>query len=85
MATHKSAEKRHRQNLKRRTKNRAVKATLQTQVKKTMELASKGDKAAAAEAAKVATRLFDKAVVHGVLHKNTASRKVSRLHCALNK
>jgi small subunit ribosomal protein S20 len=80
MATHKSAVKRHKQSLKRNERNRTTKSTLKTSVKKTLELLSKGDVAAADAQAKATNRLFDKAAVHGILHKKTAARSVSRLY-----
>lgn len=84
MATHKSAIKRHRQSLKRRDRNRAVKATLRTAVKKTVELITKGELDAAKTQAKATNRLFDKAAIHGILHKKTAARSVSRLYQKLS-
>ena len=80
MANHKSAEKRHRQNLKRRERNRGAKSTIRTSVKEALKLAKTGKREEALSEAKKATSLIDKAVVHGVLHKNTAQRTISRLH-----
>lgn len=85
MATHKSAEKRHRQNLKRRARNRLAKATFRTALKRTVTLAQAGQKDEAKDAAKEATSLLDKAVVHGIVHKRTAARKISRLQKRLNR
>jgi len=80
MANHKSAEKRHRQNLKRRESNRGAKSTIRTTVKTALQLAKTGKQSEALSEAKKATSLIDKAVVHGVLHKNSAQRTISRLH-----
>ena len=80
MATHSSAEKRHRQSIKRRDSNRYAKSTLRTSMKKATELASEGKREEALEEARVANSLLDKAIVHGVMHKNTARRTISRLH-----
>ena len=79
MATHASAEKRHRQSLKRRARNRFAKSTLRTAVKEALALAQSGDAKGAKEATRAAVRLLDKAAVHGVLHKKTAQRQISRL------
>lgn len=80
MATHKSAEKRHRQSLKKRDRNRQAKSTLRSAIKSALTLATeKGDKDAVTVALRKATRLLDKAAVHGVLHKKTAARHISRL------
>ena len=85
MATHKSAEKRHRQNVKRRARNRLAKATFRTALKQTTTLAQAGKQAEAKEAAKAATTLLDKAAIHGIIHKKTAARKISRLQKKLNR
>ena len=85
MATHKSAEKRHRQNLKKNEHNRFAKATFRTAMKNALTSAQAGKKEEAKEQARAATKLLDKAAVHGVLHKKTAQRKISRLNSAVNK
>lgn len=79
MATHKSAEKRHRQSVKRRDRNRFAKATIRSTLKKALTLAEAGKVEEARAAAKVATKLLDKAAVHGVLHKKNAARRIGRL------
>lgn len=84
MATHSSAIKRHRQSLKRREQNRLAKATFRTFVKKTLKAVEAKDVDAANSFSKGAISLIDKAVVHGVLHKNTARRTISRLQKRVN-
>lgn len=84
MANHPSALKRHRQSLKRRQRNRDAKASLRTAVKKVIQLIESGDKIAAEAQAKLATKQFDKAAIHGILHKNNAARSISRLQQKLN-
>jgi small subunit ribosomal protein S20 len=79
VATHASAEKRNRQNIKRRERNRAIRATIRTSVKKVISLNSAGEKDAADAEFKKATTLLDRAVTNGVLHKNNAARRISRL------
>ncbi len=79
MATHASAEKRHRQSLKRRDRNRFEKATFRSALKDALTLAEKGDFSAAKTAAQLATKLLDTAASHGVIHKRNAQRRISRL------
>lgn len=81
---HKSAQKRHRQSLKRRLINRSRKSTIKTFSKKAVEAAHTG----AADAAQVQSfteSLIDKAAKGSTLHKNAAARKKSRLAKAINK
>lgn len=80
---HKSAQKRHRQSLKRRLRNRMRKNTIKTFSKKAMAAEKNGEDVAAAHSK--AESLIDKAAKTGTLHKNTAARKKSRLAKALNK
>ncbi len=84
MAEHKSALKRHRQSEKRRIKNTSVKSALKTSIKGIREAVDKGDAKAAATKLKTTTTQLDKAVTKGVLHRNNASRKISRLTTAVN-
>lgn len=83
MATHRSAEKRHRQNLKRRARNRDARSTLRTAIKDAVSLAESGDAKGAKEKARVATRLLDKAAIHGLVHKKNAMRRISRLNARI--
>ena len=84
MATHKSAEKRHRQSEKRRVRNHALKSQLRTLVKRVLTAVEKKDASAAETELRVAARALDKAVTKGVLHRNNASRRLSRLTLRLN-
>ena len=84
MATHKSAEKRHRQNETRRVRNHALKARLRTLVKRVLTALEKKDAAGATTELGIAARELDKAVTKGVLHRNNASRRLSRLNLRLN-
>jgi small subunit ribosomal protein S20 len=80
-----SAKKRVRQNIKRNARNRARKDLVKTQTKAFMAAITAGDaKKAAAELTKVVQRL-DKVAAKKTIHKNTASRKRSRLTRKLNK
>lgn len=85
MATHKSAEKRYRQSLKRRSRNRLAKSTLRTAIKTTLELAGANKTTETKAHARLATKLLDKAAVHGIVHKKNAQRRISRLAKAINK
>ena len=76
MANIKSQIKRNRQNEKRRLRNRSVRSELRTHQKAAEAAAGTGDEA---EALQVAIKKIDKAASKGVLHKNTAARRKSRL------
>jgi len=79
MNKHPSAQKRHRQSIKRQTRNQAIRSRVRTFVKRVRESVDARNSAEANERLKSATRAIDKAVTKGVLHRNTASRKISRL------
>jgi len=79
MANHKSAEKRIRQTARRTEVNRARVSRIRTFVKKVETAIETGDKNAAAEALKAAQPEMMRGASKGVLHKNTVSRKLSRL------
>lgn len=79
MANIKSAKKRILVAQTRTDRNKAIRSKVKTMVKKVEAAVEAGDKAAAEAALLVATSEIDKATTKGVYHKNTASRKVSRL------
>ena len=79
MANIKSQIKRIRTNEKRRQRNLAVKSELKTLVRKTREAVEAGDKEAAIEALRIASRKLDKAVSKGVIHRNQAANRKSKL------
>ncbi len=79
MAHHKSAKKRIRQTERRTEVNRARTSRVRSFVKKVETLIASGDKAAASEALRAAEPELMRGAQAGVLHKNTASRKISRL------
>ena len=85
MANIKSAKKRVLTAEKNRLKNVALKTSIKSAVKKALELAGAEDKEALNTALSKVYQLCDKAVSKGILHKNTASRKKSRLTVAINK
>jgi small subunit ribosomal protein S20 len=80
-----SAEKRNRQAQKRRTRNMAVRTHVKGAVKKVREALSKGDATGATAALKAAEKALDRAASKGVLHRNAASRRISRLAHAVAK
>ncbi len=79
MANTASARKRIRQTEKRTVRNHARKARMRTFIKKVEVACAAGDKAAAAEALRLAQPEMQRAVGKGVAHLNTVSRKISRL------
>ncbi len=79
MANTASARKRIRQTEKRTLRNHARKARMRTFIKKVEVACAAGDKAAAAEALRLAQPEMQRAVGKGVAHLNTVSRKISRL------
>ena len=85
MANIKSAKKRVLIAEKNRIRNVAFKSSIKTAMKKVLELAAGDDKDALNSALSHAYKLCDKAVSKGILHKNTAARKKSRLTVAIQK
>ena len=79
MANHKSAKKRIIRNANRAEINKSRISRIRTFIKKVETAISFGDQAAAQTALKEAQPEIMRGVTKGVLHKNTASRKVSRL------
>jgi small subunit ribosomal protein S20 len=79
MPSHKSAEKRVRQTARRTAVNKARRTEVRSAVRKVEEALASGDKKAAADALKAAEPVIMKGATKGVIHKNTGSRKVSRL------
>ena len=82
MANTRSAQKRNRQALKRRSRNQAVRTQVKSAVKKAREALAAKDPAKAQEALRAAARTLDKAASKGVLHKKNASRRIARLFAA---
>ena len=84
MANIKSAKKRVSVIAVKTERNKAIKSKVKTYVKKVDAAIAAGDKAAAKEAFKAAEVELTKAASKGVLHKNTASRKIGRLAKAVD-
>ena len=79
MANIKSQIKRNKQNQKRHERNKAVKTSLKTAVRKFREAAEAGDKDKAVELGRSANRQLDKAASKGVIHKNQAANRKSAI------
>ena len=78
MANIKSQIKRNRQNEKRRLRNRTVRSEVSTRTKAALDAVEHGDEDAD-ETLRLAVKRIDKAAAQGVIHKNTAARRKSRL------
>lgn len=85
MANIKSAKKRILVTRTRTARNKAIKSKVKTYIKKVDAAIAANDKTAANEALKTAVSEINKAASKGIFHKNTASRKISRLTLAVNK
>ncbi|MDJ0664758.1 MAG: 30S ribosomal protein S20 [Acidimicrobiia bacterium] len=79
MANIESQKKRNRQNEAARLRNRAMRSELKTRSRNAVEVAESGDATAADAALRDAQQRIDMAVSKGLLHKNTAARRKSRL------
>ena len=84
LATHKSAEKRDRQNKKHRARNVAAKSALKTKIKSVIEKVDSKNKEKFINALKTAIPALNKAASKGLIHKKNAARKVSRLTKKVN-
>ena len=78
-----SARKRHRQSLKRRTKNRAVKGELKTEIRDVLKMTAAGKLKEADEEFRVAVSKLDRAAAKRIIHPNRAARLKSRLSAHL--
>ncbi len=84
MANIKSQIKRNKQNEKARERNKAVRSELKTRVKVAIAESEAGSENSA-QALRTAVSKLDKAVTKGIIHKNQASRKKSRLMARIAK
>ncbi len=85
MANHESALKRHRQSLKRRDRNRAVKTRIKNVMNQVRAAVESKDPEAARLALNKASSVLDKAASGKTIHWRTAARKIARLQQAVNK
>ncbi|MDR3192115.1 MAG: 30S ribosomal protein S20 [Treponema sp.] len=79
-----SAEKRHRQSEERRIRNKAVKSAVRTSAKKFLVLARKKEVGEAETALRDMIKKIDVAAQKGIIKKNTAARKKSRMQRFFN-
>ena len=84
MANHKSAIKKFRQDEVRRMRNKAYKTRVKTAVKKVDAALQEKNREAAEEAFQEAVSVLDRVASKGVIHKNKAARKKSRLAKKIN-
>jgi small subunit ribosomal protein S20 len=84
VANHKSAEKRIRQTARRTARNRYVRSTMRTFVKRVRVSAEAGEADAARAALIDAMKKIDGAASKGVIHRKQASRRISRLQLLVN-
>ena len=84
MAKSRSAAKRARQTEKKRLRNRAVTSTTKTYLTRARTLITQGEATSATEATSKAISALDRAVAKGVIHRNNAARRKSRLMKKLN-
>ncbi len=82
---HPSAEKRHRQSVKRQVRNRIIKSHYRTVSKQALEAIEGSDPVTAQAALRTAAKVLQKAASKGVLPRNTASRKIGRLSRRLHR
>ena len=80
-----SASKRLRQSKVRQSRNKAIKSSMKTQIKKVVAAATAGDVEAAETEFKLAAKKVDKAGAKNVIHKNAAGRQKSRLQRIIKK
>jgi small subunit ribosomal protein S20 len=85
MPNTKQALKRLRVSKKRNTRNRFVKSSVKTAVRRFSETLAQGDMENAGNTLQTAVKSLDKAASKGVVHKNAAARKKSRLAKRFNK
>ncbi|SFS93700.1 30S ribosomal protein S20 [Saccharopolyspora flava] len=85
MANIKSQMKRIKTNEANRQRNKMVKTSLKSAIRKFREAADAGEKDKAVELQQAASRLLDKAASKGVIHKNQAANKKSAMAARVNK
>ena len=79
MANTRSAAKRARQSARNASRNASVLSTLRTRQKKLLSAVTEGDEVTIREASVALSSLLDKAAKRGIIHRNLANRKKSRL------
>ncbi len=84
MAIHKSVIKRDKQNKKRRMRNKSAMSLMKTKVKALLTAVEEKDGVKARASLKEAISTISKTASKGIIHKNTAARKISRLTKKVN-
>lgn len=84
MANTRSAQKRHRQSVKRNAHNSTVKSAVKTAIKRVRDAIAAKDPAKAKEAFRLAASELNRAASKGVLHARNASRRIARLASSLS-
>jgi len=84
MANHKSAAKKARRDAAARLRNRSNRSAMKTAIKRLLGVVSTGDKEAASALLPRTLGIVDKACNKGVMHKNAANRRKSRLTLKVN-
>ena len=79
MANIKSARKRARQAVQRRTHNMSLRTTVRSAIKSVVKAVAAGDKDAAAKTMRASQKVIDRVVSKGILHRNAGDRHKSRL------
>jgi len=85
VASHKSAIKRQKQALKKQERNKSIKSMLKTLAKKVEQAVEAKSADSAKDALVKAMKAYDKAASAGIIHRTTASRKISRLSTKVGK
>ena len=85
MPNSRSAAKRLRQNAVLQQRNKSIKSAMKTQIKAVMAAVSEGDFDKADKEFRVAAKKLDRAGAKGIIHRNAASRKKSRISAAIRK
>ena len=85
MATHKDAVKRHNQSIRRRDRNRYYISTMRTMTKRFRTAVEAGEIDEAQQLLFGNVKLIQKIAQKGIIHKNQAARRVSRMYKAFNK
>jgi small subunit ribosomal protein S20 len=84
LAHHKSALKRIKQNAKKTERNKHIRTTLRTYIKRVREAVSAKDSSLAKESLSAVIPVIDSAASKGVIHRSNASRNISRLTKLVN-
>lgn len=84
MPIHRDAIKKTRQDIRKRERNRTIISTVRTSAKKVLKAIEEKNKEEAKSALLEMTSLMDSAASKGVIHHNTAGRKISRMTVKIN-